>query len=570
MPITPKSISIFMKCIDITFATKSTAVYGDVFNVVQTLGAGNLLGPEQASKIVKHLFELTSATKNETMIYKILQVLIAIINKSTVMAVCPMTLDISLKIFSINDPTVQNTTLSILKCMYSLLFSLLTVQDVEGQNSETFQQCYDQLKILQRTIGSARDTRHKIIAMDVFYVVFAEHGATLVRSSQIFSHVTQPLLPVLCKHLQTPSIPLGLLVHVVNLSVKLVLSYSKYYELLLPITKWESSGALWLRYFALEAIGLVLASPSQISALFASTNAEAGCSTLKLLVDSVERVVERANPKEGPANEKLLFVGDDKVLADVGRWGAVKPPEVGQGQFLWLSVSVVAALAKSLEELCSEEKVDVHEPVENSFTPTQLKAVVDPVKEVWKTVYSLLMTLLKESKGGNNLLKVTAAFRSFIKVLAAAKLLVPMNTVMQSISKFALPLKIRTFLQHIGPYIDYSNAEHLQGIKGESIILCNVIVNIALNLNCRFNQKTWVIVFGVLQKLSILIFSFEYEKCLRTPNAIYAGIVNTRVEEYFGRKRERVVIGINGLEEIESEYCLRKDYTPSSNFHHYR
>eukprot|EP00826_Nyctotherus_ovalis_P047103 TRINITY_DN5374_c0_g1_i4.p1 TRINITY_DN5374_c0_g1~~TRINITY_DN5374_c0_g1_i4.p1 ORF type:complete len:447 (+),score=112.68 TRINITY_DN5374_c0_g1_i4:291-1631(+) len=443
MPTTSRSISIFMKCIDITFATKTAAIYGDVFNIIQTLGAGNLLGPEQASKIVKHLFELVSVIKNESVIYKLLQVLIAIINKSTVIAVCPMTLDICLKIFSTSDSIVQNTTLSILKCMYSLLFSLLTVQDVEGQNSETFQQCYSQLKSLQKIIESGRDMKHKIIAMDFFYLIFAEHGSTITRSSQILSHIAQPLFPILYKHIQTPSIPLGLLVHIVNLSVKLILSYSKYYELLLPITKWEGAGALWLRYFALEAIGSVLASPSQIPALFSAANAETGCNMLKLLVDCMERVIERANPREGSANEKLLFVGDDKVLADVGRWGAVKPPEVGQGQFLWLSVNVVGGLAKSFEELCSVEKINIHEPIEADFTPLQLKAVVNPVKEVWKTVYRLLMTLLKEIKGGNNLLKITAAFRSFIKTLAIAKLLTPMNTVMQSVSKFALPLKIR-------------------------------------------------------------------------------------------------------------------------------
>jgi len=410
-----------MKCIDIVFSTKTVGSYGDVFTVIQTLGSGNLLNCEQVNSIVKNLAEFLNILKGEAEIHKLIQVLLTLINKNTVLTVCHKINEMGLKIFAINNLLLQNTVPSLLKYLYSVLFSLLTPENIQEVNTEPFTECYTQLKVLRRMIEGSKDIKQKIIAIDLLWVILTEFGDIVSQSTKIRNDIIQPLFPILFKYMQGPNIPYGFLFHVVNLSVRIILSCTKYYELLLPIIKWEN-----MEYFVLEVIGVVLSSYRQVQILSIIINTEANCNMLKLLLDTIEGIIERINFIDTfpSVNGKFVLMNKEMILVDIGKWGTMKLPKINQGQFLWLSINVLFGLVKSLEDLNDKQ------------------IVINIAKEVWKTIHKLLINLFTKALSQENIQKVLITFQRFIKVLATVKLIVPMNTIIQSLAKFALPLEI--------------------------------------------------------------------------------------------------------------------------------
>jgi hypothetical protein len=342
-------------------------------------------------------------------------------------------------------------------------------------------------------IEDSKDTKHKIIAIDLLLIILTEFGDTITQSIKIHDDIIQPIFSILFKYIQIPNIPYGLLFHIVNLSVKLIVSCSKYYELLLPIIKWEN-----MKYFALEVIGIVLASYKQIPILFAIKNAESNI--LRLLLNAIEKIIEGVILTDTSVNTKLVLMSKEKILVDIGKWGTVKPPEINQGQFLWLSINVVSGLIISLEDL-------------NNSNNNQII-----IKDVWKTIHKLLVILLKEVVSKENIKRVLIALQSFIKILANDRLIVEMNIVMQSVSRFGLVLKISTLMQHVEPYIDYSGFDCMQHISHKHILTCNAMFELALSLHSHFNQSSWAILFSAFQKLQ------------KIPNTMNAKIIEERVK----------------------------------------
>ena len=434
---------------DIALSSKTLISYADILAVIQTLSEGSLLSIEQIEKVLNYIADSIILINNETDVFKIMQLIIVFINKNVVINMSSKILFILLKAFSINNVIVQNTIGSILRRMYSILFSSLTLQDVEKDDTGTFKICYEQLEVILKLIKNERkDMKHTIIGMDLLNVIFDEFGPMMTKSKKIRNEYIQSLIPILFNYLNDKNNSFGLLFHVVNLAIQTMISFTNYYGLILPILKWQDSDADWKKYLALEAIGVILGSSKQIPVLYSTINSETNTNMLNAIISTLLRMLKSIEFYENDIEvvPKPIILGKEKLFIDIGKWLVNKPPELFYYHFLWSITEILLIFIRSIEELAIVEKFEFTGLLQITFTSHQINRLIKPLEDIWKSVNILLLFLYKEASNENNIQKILMSLQCFVKIMAGTRLIPQMNEVIKTLCKLSLPIKIRKYI----------------------------------------------------------------------------------------------------------------------------